>query len=578
MNNLITPKLLLLSACLCLVSSISMAQTPAFTRTGDSIKTKDILIVKDFEPVISEAFKISDNPRISDTLKPEVGDLSYELLKKQIPTEFNVVPIKAAVMKGEPLEKLYRAYAKGGYGIYNTALGELYVNNLRSRTKNGGFYAKHLSSNGNIKDVGYSGFSNTNVKAYGKQIFYNKILAGSGSYQHDRYHFYGFDTKNDTLPTDLFSDSLAKSRIQQNFQKLAGEIQFKSYFKDSDLVNFDLALKAYNLTNSFSENETNIKFATAVDRFYGDKHAFIDLGVDYNQYKDNIATYNSTLVNFEPAFAMGGEKWQVKAALRTFVNADSITTFKAYPIIHATYNLVGDFMIPYVGLDGGLDRNNYDELRLINPFMQNNPLLAVTNTRYDVYGGVRGQFSSNSSFNLKASQKLVENLPLFINDYSQIIPNRFVVVYDTAEITTLTAEFSYQQRDKLNIFGRGDYFIYSTKHEAKAWHTPSFRASLGAVYDLQDKLVLKTHIYYISNQFAKSFNSLDGEALGYGVYAKELKGLIDINIGAEYRYNKKLSGWISLQNLASIKYERWNYYPTQGFLGMLGFTYSFWSR
>ena len=578
MNNLNSQKLLLLSVIFCLVSSISMGQTPAFTRTGDSIKTKDILIVKDFEPVISEAFKISDNPRISDTLKPEVGDLSYELLKKQIPTEFNVVPIKAAVMKGEPLEKLYRAYAKGGYGLYNTALGELYVNNLRSRTKNGGFYAKHLSSNGNIKNVGYSGFSNTNVKAYGKQIFYNKILAGSGSYQHDRYHFYGFDTKNDTLPTDLFSDSLAKSRIQQNFQKLAGEIQFKSYFKDSDLVNFDFNLKAYNLTNSFSENETNIKFTTAVDRFYGDKHAFIDLGVDYNQYKDNIATYNSTLVNFEPAFAMGGEKWQVKAALRTFVNADSITTFKAFPIIHATYNLVGDFMIPYVGLDGGLDRNNYDELRLINPFMQNNPLLAVTNTKYDVYGGVRGQFSSNSSFNLKASQKLVENLPLFINDYYQIIPNRFVVVYDTAEITTLTAEFSYQQRDRLNIFGRGDYFIYSTKHEAKAWHTPSFRASLGAVYDLQDKLVLKTDIYYISNQFAKSFNSLDGEALGYGVHAKELKGLIDINIGAEYRYNKKLSGWISLQNLASIKYERWNYYPTQGFLGMLGFTYSFWSR
>ena len=176
MNNLNSPKLLLLSVIFCLVSSISMAQTPAFTRTGDSIKTKDILIVKDFEPVISEAFKISDNPRISDTLKPEVGDLSYELLKKQIPTEFNVVPIKAAVMKGEPLEKLYRAYAKGGYGLYNTALGELYVNNLRSRTKNGGFYAKHLSSNGNIKNVGYSGFSNTNVKAYGKQIFYNKIL------------------------------------------------------------------------------------------------------------------------------------------------------------------------------------------------------------------------------------------------------------------------------------------------------------------------------------------------------------------------------------------------------------------
>lgn len=554
------------------------AQTNAIQRSSDTLKMDDIVIVKEFEPVISEAYKISDNPRITDTLKPETGNLNYELMRKQITTQFEVLPIKAAVMKGEPLEKLYRAYAKAGYGLYNTTLGEVYVNNLRSRTKNYGFYANHLSSTGNIKDVGYSGFSNTTAELYGKQVFFNKILSGNVNYSHDRVHFYGFNPNDTLLAADYYTDTLSKNNIQQNFQKLQGEVIFKSYFRDSNLLNFDFSTKAYHLQNSFSENETNIDFDGAVDKFYGNKHMLIAAGVDFNQYQNNNLTYNNTLVHFEPAFETGGEKWRVKISLRNYINADSITTFSAFPIVHATYNLVGDYMIPYAGVDGGLERNNLDDLRLINPFIQQNASLAVSNTRYNLYAGVRGQFSSKASFNLRASQKLVRNLPLFVNDYSELVPNNFVIIYDTATITNLTAEFSWQQKEKLTIFGRGDYFIYNTQNQPRAWHTPSFRASLGAHYNLQNKIIAKADVFYISNQFAQSFNPTEGEALGYGVYAKELKGLIDINLGLEYRYNKKISGWISLQNLANIKYQRWNNYPTQGFIGMLGFTYSFWAR
>lgn len=556
----------------------SNAQT--LSRTDDTLKTKDVVIVKEFEPVISEAFKINDNPRIVDTLKPQTGELSYTTLKKQIDTEFEVLPIRAAVMKGEPLEKLYKAYARGGYGLYNTALGELYINNLRSRTKNYGFRANHLSSTGNIKNVGYSGYSNTSAELYGKQIFYNKILSGAGSYSYDRYHFYGFDTRVDTigLPTDFYADTLAKNAIQQNFQKMAGEVRFKSYFRDSNLVNFDLYARGYNVKDAFNANETNVKFTGALDRFYDENQIFLNFGADYNQYQNSLGTFNNTLINLEPAFATGGEKWRVKLGLRTFVNADTITTFKAYPIAFASYNLVGNYMVPYVGYEGNLSRNNFDQLRQTNPFLQNDQAVAVSNNKYKVYGGVRGQFSSNSSFNLKASQELIENYALFVNDYSNLVANRFLVVYDTAEVTTLTAEFSYQQKEKLNIYGRGDYFIFNMQREARAWHTPDFRGTLGATYDLQDKIMLKAEFSYISKQYAKSYNPADGEAVGYGAYAKELKGLVDINLGAEYRYNKNISGWISLQNLASMNYERWNLYPTQGFLGMLGFTYSFISR
>ncbi len=59
------------------------------------------------------------------------------------------------------------------------------------------------------------------------------------------------------------------------------------------------------------------------------------------------------------------------------------------------------------------------------------------------------------------------------------------------------------------------------------------------------------------------------------VVAKELKGITDINIGAEYRYTKLLSGYLNFNNIGSFRYYRWNNYPLQRFNMMLGITLSF---
>jgi outer membrane receptor protein involved in Fe transport len=48
----------------------------------------------------------------------------------------------------------------------------------------------------------------------------------------------------------------------------------------------------------------------------------------------------------------------------------------------------------------------------------------------------------------------------------------------------------------------------------------------------------------------------------------------NLNLSAEYRYSKILSFWGKLNNISSKRYYEWVYYPSQGFLFMLGFTYS----
>jgi len=59
------------------------------------------------------------------------------------------------------------------------------------------------------------------------------------------------------------------------------------------------------------------------------------------------------------------------------------------------------------------------------------------------------------------------------------------------------------------------------------------------------------------------------------VVIKNMKGLVDVNLGLEYRYTKFLSAFLNLNNLAAQRYQRWYAYPTQKFNLLGGLTYTF---
>ena len=61
---------------------------------------------------------------------------------------------------------------------------------------------------------------------------------------------------------------------------------------------------------------------------------------------------------------------------------------------------------------------------------------------------------------------------------------------------------------------------------------------------------------------------------GYTSETIEMPVHFNLNLNAEYRYSKILSFWTRINNIAIKEYYEWAYYPTHGFLFMLGFTYS----
>jgi hypothetical protein len=147
-------------------------------------KSNDVVVIGDFTPKLADAEKIQETPLVDDSSSTQFK-IDYELQSRKVPTAFEIDPIKAAKVKGEPLNKIYQGYVKGGFGSYMTPFGELYYGSERNKYYMSGLRLRHFSSSGQIANVGYSGFSNNEINLFGKSIRKKVVFGGNLDYRRD---------------------------------------------------------------------------------------------------------------------------------------------------------------------------------------------------------------------------------------------------------------------------------------------------------------------------------------------------------------------------------------------------------
>jgi len=546
----------------------------------DTLKTEDIIIVNPYDPTISDAFKLNDQPQ---NVEYNVENPKVDLVQhsKQMDTQYDVDPIKPAKMRGEPLPKLYRGYLKGGLGNYlNTSL-EASFSNKRSRKHSYGAHLNHIGTGGQLNDVGYSGFSESSLDIYGKKFLRKHMVKGALIGSSDVSHRYAYDIND--------APDLSRKDIQQRYSKVAFNGGLMSFYKDSAMINHDIDLDYYMLDDLYGAQEHNIVLNAAGRRYMNQELLKLDFGFDYNNLivkekeKGSPVNYSSAdaIIKIHPHIVSKGDQWRLDVGLSSFTESGENTYFRFYPAAHFKYNVLKEVIIPYIGVKGGVTRTNLESLRNENPFIDSDVMLLNEQERYNAYAGVRGALSSHWAFNIRGSKRYVNNMPFYVNDAADGSYNSlFAVIYDTVEVVSVDGELSYLRNEKLSLMARGAYNYYNMKTEEEAWNMPKFKAGISARYKMKDKIVLKADVFYQSMRYTRSMSSDDDTnlPLGYGVYAKRLNSIIDINVGVEYRYNKNLSAFLNVNNLAASKYNYWNTYPTQRFNVLGGLTYSLWNK
>ena len=165
-----------------------------------------------------------------------------------------------------------------------------------------------------------------------------------------------------------------------------------------------------------------------------------------------------------------------------------------------------------------------------------------------------------------------DSLHYFVVDYSDLtqLDNKFKVIYDNTSLLKVSGQVKYQYKEKIHFIAKGNYYLYKPKNLAQAYHKPNFDVTLSALYNLKSKIIIKADVFVIGNQWALTQVKDKGNYITQPVL---LNNIVDVNLGAEYRYSKMLSMFVSFNNIANIRYNRWERYPTQRFNFMIGVTF-----
>ncbi|HTB33032.1 MAG TPA: hypothetical protein VK808_13465, partial [Bacteroidia bacterium] len=239
-----------------------------------------------------------------------------------------------------------------------------------------------------------------------------------------------------------------------------------------------------------------------------------------------------------------------------------------YPDLLVRYHIAQDVVMIYAGIDGNETFDSYKSLSDRNPFVQDTMKLHYTYTEYHAYGGIAGSITQQLTYNASVAQSMIKNMPLFVTDTLEPLKNRFTVVYDNVKVFNIHGDLDYKWKNNLSIILAGDYNIYTPTNQLKAWYSPALKISATGKYTIRNKYILKAEFFVVGSQYAP-------EIVNDAITAKTLSGYPDLNLGAEYKYNKSFTAFLNLNNIANVAYYTWDNYEMERFNFLIGIRFGF---
>ncbi len=549
-------------------------------------QSEDVTIIFKGNRQIESAFRIPVNPAVIDTVIP-FPEVNYPLLNLQYETTIQVDTIEAAHVKlVDKLPQLYPGYVKIGIGSVFMPLAEAYYNNTRSRKYHYGGHYKHLSSFASMKGTAPSQFARNSLTGFGA-INEKAYTAKADAHFNSRgLHWYGFP-----------NESADRDSIFNRFSDLGSNISYASHKKDSLNINYTIGLTFNHFHDKKSEidslalwrgRENLVALQGRVWYKKGKELFALDAGMKFNGYRygekdtsltllDTAIFRNNTILNLKPSITTFALDNKLKAHVGVDITLDITTQakFYLYPLLEVKYSLFDDLFIPYAGVKGGLTQQTMRGLSLENEFILSNVNLRNEHNSLTGYAGFKGTLSSQMGFNISATFAHVKDKALFVNYTTYTAGNRFTVIYDTMNVATIEGSLFYQANEKIKVDVIGRFHSYQARNNIFAWNLPQLVFIARGSYNLYDKFIFNLDFALEGGRRAQVFAPGKGIYEENGQYAKNLGFIADFNLGAEYRYTKRLSAFIQFNNLAAQRYQRWKNYPVQGFQVMGGVTFRF---
>ncbi|MBP7102037.1 MAG: TonB-dependent receptor [Bacteroidales bacterium] len=547
----------------------------------------DIEVRSAFNPSIKDAqTKISLPAKITDTSNIQ-QEIKYDIEDMVLTHEFVPEPINAPKVGKDQIVRLYRNYIKVGFGYPEPYL-EFSHSNLRSKKFAYGVNVKHHSFFGKIKSYGPASYSHSELNGYGQWFLKNFILEGEVGYNHDFVHCYGYNTDSLKKLYSIKDMHLpkAKTTVRQYHNAYAGINAISNYGKRSSSLSQLYSLDYNFLYDNFKSYEHQLAFASSllkpieIPRLDFAKIGG-DIGVNYfhNNWVNKALKEDNWLFDINPKLEMVYGNYAFHIGFKVAVGLRDSSVFGIYPDIEALMNVVPNILTFYVGVGGDMSHYSYLESMQMNPYLSDYLNLGFINELLQIYAGTKTNLSRSLTFGARASLGLVNNMPFFFNDTAASVMlkdtsvnlfNTFVIVNSQSVHTNAHVDLTYRYKEIVEVVLNFDYNLYTADSIIKkAWYKPMFTTSLDAFYNLKDKFIFNFGFYIHTGAYRPSVTPSGA------IRALPLKAIFDFNLGCEYRWNKRLSFFLDVNNFAAQRNFYYYEYPSERINFLVGAKYIF---
>ena len=165
-----------------------------------------------------------------------------------------------------------------------------------------------------------------------------------------------------------------------------------------------------------------------------------------------------------------------------------------------------------------------------------------------------------------------QNVPLFVNTgYSE---KQFKVLQESSLSSFhLAAGIEYVFDEHLKLKSELEYFQFTSQ---KTYQKPFGVLPLEIKTNLTWKPLKPLSLAFHANVWRGSMAlPVSNGNVGGGFPPFKLKDAADMGLSVDYKINKKWALWLDLNNIANVRYQRWNRYESFGFHFIGGVKYVF---
>lgn len=524
----------------------------------DSLKTDEFVVIKDFIPKLSEVLKIPSNPN------PEVPEINPPRLEYTLPqVRFGSAPtvytIKPLAMGTLLLPKIKSNFFRLGYGNYNSPVLEAYVSTVRNKTAQAGVYARHFSANPD----GNRTFSDNDIRLWGKKFMAKGMVSTAVGYNRNVIHYYGYET-----PFSMTLNApapLPKRDLRRQYSALDLHAGYGNIIKDTARIKYNLDARFYNFIDNGSTVENDFRLNGDFSKWISGNPLEVHAGFNINNTKTTLYDYARVFVDLRPRYTLNFQQAYIRLGFNsTLVNDSAGNEFYFYPEAEAAYHIKPKTLTVFGGITGRLNKTTYRGLAAENPFISTWGLYNTSNN-LELYAGLRGEISPQTSYLIRLSSATVRNALFYGFDS---VGRGQVTIFDTTDITVtnIKAELNHEFGERFHFQFTFNYFGYNNLAIAQPFSRPTVTTRTGIFYNIGEKFIVRSDIYTMNSR--RSVEVPSGEET-------TLRTIVDLNMGIDYRYTKNIGIFLNLNNLTNNQYQRWHNYKVYGLNVLGGLTVTF---